>query len=73
MRVRMLTTAAGAEGVWPPGAVVTVAAELGAALVAGHYAERVEEAAAEVVTPASPGGRGRARRVIETPEGDREI
>lgn len=43
MRVKMLTTAAGPDGVFLAGQVVDVKDELGKAFVAGGYAEAVDK------------------------------
>lgn len=43
MRVKMLTTAAGPEGVFPAGQVVDVDEKLAKAFIAGGYAEVVDK------------------------------
>jgi hypothetical protein len=42
MRIRMITTAAGPEGVYQAGQVVVVSNEMGQAFVEGGYAEPVK-------------------------------
>jgi len=44
MRVKMLTTAANPDGVWPAGQVVDVPIGVGQALIDGGYAQVVDEA-----------------------------
>lgn len=52
MRVRMVTGAAGPQGVWPPGAVIEASESLALALIAGGYAEAVSPP--EAVIDAQP-------------------
>jgi hypothetical protein len=52
MRIRLRTTAAGPEGVYPAGQVVVVSNELGQAFVEGGYAEPVKaRAETAAITP----------------------
>lgn len=43
MKIKMLTRAAGPDGVWEPGRVLHVDNDIGEALVAGGYAEALEQ------------------------------
>ena len=64
MRVRMLTTAAGAMGVFQSGAVVDVPDLQGAAFVAGGYAVALDPKPGKLPEP----GRGVEAAAFEPPE-----
>lgn len=64
MRVRMMTTAAGAMGVFPAGAVVEVPDVQGAAFVAGGYAVALDPKPEKVPEP----GRGVEAAAFEPSE-----
>lgn len=56
MQIRMITTAAGPDGVWPAGTEQSVEDAIGIALVDGGYATKIEIAIAlpEMITADAP-------------------